>query len=32
MARDYLDDPGLFERGEIARAAHLPKGAERRRS
>jgi 2-hydroxychromene-2-carboxylate isomerase len=31
MARDYLDDPGLFERGEIERATRLPLGAERRR-
>lgn len=31
MVHDYLDDPGLFERGEIARATRLPLGAERRR-
>jgi 2-hydroxychromene-2-carboxylate isomerase len=30
MARDYLDDPTLFERGELERATHLPVGAARR--
>jgi 2-hydroxychromene-2-carboxylate isomerase len=30
MARDYLDDPTLFERGELERATRLPVGAARR--
>ena len=32
MARDYLDDPTLFERGELERATRLPVGAARRAS
>ena len=31
MALDYLDDPAMFERGEIERATRIPLGAERRR-
>lgn len=29
MLRDYLRDPGCFQRGEMARAATLPPGAQR---
>ena len=31
MAEAYLDDPSLFDRGEMARLAALPVGVERRR-
>lgn len=27
---DYLNDPGLFQRGELARASELPEGTQRR--
>lgn len=31
MAEAFLADPALFQRGEMARLAHLPTGIERRR-